>query len=330
MRRFAPALVLLFSLALPHVAVAQTAIGPGQETADLNDYIAKHEDDKGLGAAVAQAMQRLGRLEEEQKHEAAAAALWKKARHWFAKHHYAANGGPEAQVAAEATRRLLVPQFVVAADLRVRTTPQLAPEAAIAERTAELDSFLTFFIGKRPNPSPDAVRAGGLLAELDQVRSYGALAESRAAANAIAELAQHAAEQLAQLPIPEGLDAAQQTAQQAAVKLAIGELEGRAFTAIEAVWLAKPDTKDPGAMALRKHLTRLRPLRYPQLEESATDMVAVTDAQAKASKFATLGQASKDLSLRIRYFQQAVKLDPQNAQYLLLLQAAQKEAGQTP
>ncbi len=315
---------------LSHPARAQTAIGPGQETADLTDYIAKHEDDRGLGADVARAMQRLGHLEEEQKHVEAATALWKRARRWFEKHHYEKNGSPEAHLAAEATRRLLVPQCAIAADLRVRTTQQPTPEAAIAERAAELDSFLTFFIGKRPNPSPDAVRAGGLFHELDQVRSYGALSESRAAAITIAELAQRAVEQLAQLPIPEGLDAAQQTAQQAAVKLAIGELEGRAFTAIETAWLAKPDTKDAGAMALRKHLTRLRPLKYPQLEDAATDMVNVTDAQAKASHQAELAQATQNLVLKVRYLKKAVELDPQNQSYLTLLQAAQAAAAKAP
>ena len=137
MRRFSLLLLLSCALALPQLAAAQTAIGPGQETADLNDYIAKHEDDRGLGADVAAAMEKLGRLEEQQKHTAVATALWKKALRWFEKHHYEKNGSAEAHLAAKATRHLLEPQVAVAADLRVRTTPQATPEAAIAERTAE-------------------------------------------------------------------------------------------------------------------------------------------------------------------------------------------------
>lgn len=321
------ALSLCLSILAPHAVLAQAAIGPGQETADLNDYIAKHEDDRGLGADVARAMQRLGRLEEEQKHTEAATALWKRAKKWFDKHHFERNGGPEASVAAEATRRLLASQVLMASDLRVRQTPQATPEAAIAERAAELDSFLTLFIGKRAGTSADAVRQGGLFADLDAVRSYNAVAQTRLAALSVATLEERAAGYLATLPIPEGLDAAQQTAQQQAVKTAISELEGRAFQVIDAAWLAGPDVKNADALALRKHLTRLRPLKYPQLEEQATDMVAVTTAQAEASRYAGLAQKAEKIQLRIMYLQKAVKLDPQNPRYLELLQAAKAEAG---
>jgi hypothetical protein len=324
-----PLFALSLSLAViaPHVAHAQAAIGPGQETADLNDYIAKHEDDRGLGADVARAMQRLGRLEEEQKHTEAAAALWKRARKWFEKHHFERNGGPEAAVAAEGTRRLLAAQVLMAGDLRVRTTPQATPDAAVAERAAELDAFLTVYIGKRASSSPDAVRQGGLFADLDAVRGYNALAETRHAALTVATLEERAAGYLATLPIPEGLDAAQQTAQQQAVKTAIAELEGRAFSVLDAAWLAGPDVKNADALAVRKHLTRLRPLKYPQLETQATDMVEVTSAQAEASRYAGLAQKAEKIQLRIMYLQKAVKLDPQNPRYLELLQAAKAEAG---
>jgi hypothetical protein len=322
MQRQLLSICLLLLVLLPQAAWAQAAIGPGQEVADLNDYINAHEDNAALGSDVAKAMQRLGRLEEEQKHVEAATALWKRAKAWFARHRYAQNGGPEAALAAEATRRLLAVPVAVATDLQVRTTPQQAPQAAIAERAAELDGFLTLYIGKRASASAEAVRQGGLFAELDAVRAYGALAETRMAAQTIAKLEERAAGHLAQLPIPEGLDAAQQTAQQLAVKQAIGELEGRAFTAIEAAWLAKPDEKSAEALALRKHLTRLRPLKYAQLESSATDMVAVTDAQAEASKNASLAQKTEILVLKVKFLEKAVKLDPQNAQYLTLLQEA--------
>lgn len=317
------ALPLVLLLALPHVASAQTAIGPGQETADLTDYIAKHEDDRGLGADVARAMLRLGRLEEEQKHTEAAQALWKRAKHWFAKHHHDHNGGAEAQLAATATLHLLALPIAAAADLRVRSTPQPTPAAAIAERARELDEFLTQFLGKRTSASADAVRHGGLFHDLDAVRAYGHLAETRAAGLAIASLEERAAAHLAQLPIPEGLDAAEQTAQQAAVKQAIGDLEGRAFTAIEAAWLAGPDKKNADAMALRNHLTRLRPIKYPQLDEAANDMVNVTAAQAEASRKAGLAQKTDILVLKVKFLEQAVKLDPQNPSYLVLLQEAQ-------
>ena len=328
MRRLFLALVTLLVLAAPQLVSAQTAIGPGQETADLNDYLAKHEDDRGLGADVARAMQRLGRLEEEHMHAEAAAALWKRAKHWFEKHHYERNGSPEAHLAAEATRKLLSTSIAMASDLRVRMTPQPTPEAAVVERTAELDSFLTHFIGKRV--APEAVRQGGLFHELESVRSYGALSETRKAAMTIAELEERAAGYLAQLPIPEGLPPAEQTAQQAAVKAAIAELQGRAFTAIEAAWLAGPDKKVAEALALRKQLTRLRPLKYPQLEEAATDMVAVTADQAEASRLAGLAQATSIVALKVRFLTKAVQLDPQNPRYLELLQAAKGQAGQQP
>ncbi len=323
MQRQLLSLGLLFSVLVPQSVWAQAGIGPGQEVADLNDYINAHEDDRGLGADVAKAMQRLGRLEEEQKHVELATALWKRAKTWFAKHHFEKNGSPEAALAAEATRRLLAVQVSVAGDLQVRATPQQAPQTAIAERATELDGFLTTYIGKRASASADAVRQGGLFADLEAVRSYGALTETRASALTIATLEERAAGHLAQLPIPDGLDPAQQTAQQTAVKQAIGELEGRAFTAIEAAWLAKPDEKAVEALALRKHLTRLRPLKYPQLEASATDMVNVTQAQADASRMASNAQKAENLVLKVKYLEKAVKLDPQNPRYLELLQEAQ-------
>ena len=328
MQRLPLTLALLVVLAVPHVATAQAGIGPGQEVADLNAYIAAHEDDRGLGADVARAMERLGRLEDEQKHMESATAVWKRARHWFEKHHYERNGSPEAHLAAEATRRLLAPQVAMAGDLRVRTTPQSTPEAAVVERATELDEFLTHYLGKRATASADAVRQGGLFAELAAVHTYGALSETRAMAMTIAKLEEYAAGHLATLPIPDGLQPAEQTAQQAAVKQAIGDLEGRAFTAIEAAWLAGPDKKNADAMALRKHLTRLRPLKYPQLEEAATDMVNVTPAQAEASRLAGLAQKTENLVLRVKYLEKAVKLDPQNPNYLQLFQAAKLQAGQ--
>jgi hypothetical protein len=332
LRRFSLLLLLSCALALPHVAAAQTAIGPGQEAADLNDYIAKHEDDRGLGADVAAAMEKLGRLEEQQQHTAVATALWKRALHWFDKHHYEKNGSAEAHLAAKATRHLLEPQVATASDLRVRTTPQPTPEAAIAERTAELDSFLTHFIGKKPNPTPDAVRQGGLFQQLEAVRSYGALSETRASAKTIGDLAERAVSHLNTLPIPAGLTAEQQTAQQQAVKLAISELEGRAFSAIEAAWLVVPDKKNPEALALRNHLTRMRPLRYPQLEEAVTDQLNVTPEQAEASKYAGFAQKTDILTLKVLYLKKAVKLEPANPHYLELLHAAEEQAAkaQTP
>ncbi len=204
MQRQLLSLGLLFSVLVPQSVWAQAGIGPGQEVADLNDYINAHEDDRGLGADVAKAMQRLGRLEEEQKHVELATALWKRAKTWFAKHHFEKNGSPEAALAAEATRRLLAVQVSVAGDLQVRATPQQAPQAAIAERATELDGFLTTYIGKRASASADAVRQGGLFADLEAVRSYGALTETRASALTIATLEERAAGHLAQLPIPDG------------------------------------------------------------------------------------------------------------------------------
>ncbi len=328
MHRQLVAFGLFLLLVLPRVGAAQSGIGPGQEVADLTAYIAAHEDDRGLGGDVAKAMQRLGRLEEEQKHVAAATALWKRARHWFDKHHFERNGGPEAHLAAEATWRLLTQPIAVAADLSVRTTPQLPPPAAIAERNAELDAFLMQLIGPRAANSPDSVRQGGLFADLDAVRSFGALGETRRAALSVAALEERAAAHLARLPLSEGLQPVEQTAQQAAVRQAIGELEGRAFSSIETAWLAGPDKKNADAMALRKQLTRLRPLKYPQLEEAATDMVNVTPEQAEASRLAGLAQKAEKVQLRVLYLQKAVKLDPQNPRYLELLQAAKAEAGQ--
>ena len=328
---------LLLLLTLPLAAVAappppgSSAIGPGQETADLTAYIAAHENDLTQSAAVAAAMQRLSHLEEEQKHLDAAALIWRKARGWFERHHFLRNGTIEAQVAAEATRKLLTVQALAAADLRVRTSPQATPELAIAERTRELDEFMEQFLGKRPTAGgASAVRQGGLIGELDAVRSFGALPETRAAAAAIGDLTERATLYLAKLPIPEGLSPSQQTAQQSAVRDAIIELEGRAFAAIEPAWLQGPDVKVAAAMALRKHLTRLNQRKYPQLEDAVQDMVAVTPEQQEASRLVELAQKAEKAQLRVLYLQKAVKLDPQNPRYLELLQKAKAEIGTSP
>lgn len=317
------AIVVAMLVLVARVAMAE-GIGPGQESADLTAYLAAHAGDRSQSTDVAKAFARLARLEDEQKHTEALNALYKRVRTWFEQHNLEKNGGPEAAIAAEANRRLLDLPVAVAMDVQVRSTPGLAPDAAIAERTAELDGLLTQLIGSRPAGSPpDAARVGGLVGELDGVRAFAALPQTRLAAQSVAQIVERAAQSLGKLPIPEGLTAEAQTAQQTAVRQAVLALEARAFASVEAAWLAGPDKKDAVAMGLRRTLNRLKPLKYPQLEEEANDTLAVTPEQAEASRMASLAQKAEKCKLRVMYLQKAVKLDPQNPRYLELLQVAQ-------
>lgn len=323
--------MLVFSLLVqaPLAYAQASAIGPGQEAMDLNTFITDHENDRAQSAEVARAMLRLAQLEDTQKHTEAARTVWKKAKIWFEKHHLPAIGGPEAQIAAEATLRLLDAQVAAGMDLRVRTTPGLGPQQAVAERATELESFLTHLLGKRPvgQNNPEVPRVGGLIGELEAVKPYGVLKETRQAAQTAGQILEHAVQTLSQLPIPEGLTAEDQSAQQQVVKKAIDELNARSFAVVEAAWLAGPDKKDPLAAGLRKTLNRLKPLKYPQADDAVEDTLAVTPEQAEASRFATLAQATKVPQLRVKYLEKAVKLDPQNPRYLDMLHQAKTDAG---
>ena len=312
--------MLMAMLVLVARVASADGIGPGQETADLNTYLNGHENERAQSVDVARAFARLARLEDEQKHTDVLMTLYKRVRSWFDRHKYEKNGGAEAAIAAEATRRLLDAQVAVALDTQVRATPGLTPQEAVAERGTELDGFLTVLLGKAPVAG--GPRVGGLVAELDAVRGFGALAQSRLAAQTVAQVTERAAAHLRTLTIPEGLTAAEQTAQQALIRDAIAELDARAFASVEPVWLAGPDKKEPQAMALRRTLNRLKPLKYPQLDEEVNDTLAVTPEQAEASRMASLAQKAEKCALRVLYLQKAVKLDPQNASYLQLLQVA--------
>jgi hypothetical protein len=91
-----------------------------------------------------------------------------------------------------------------------------------------------------------------------------------------------------------------------------------------------PGQRDSVALEIRKQLSVIKPAEFPPLDQKTDEQLS--PQQQEASKLASLAQRSTNPSLKVKYLEKALALDPANAQLKEMLRAAiaERDGAQTP
>lgn len=312
----------------PAVPAAAPAPPAGARIAALQAQWKVWEKAKAIPAEALRVGLALGDLLVQAGDAKGAALAWQRTADAFARSGHAP-GSPEAAVAADALLRSAQPDAVRVLESHFVVRPGVAPGQRGADIALQVAPWADAVLGPAPKakatetPGP---RSGGLSDRLRRVADLRARPATWTAVLLLGRLLARPADDLRALAtdtwLPEERAAVDAVREQARVH------EDQGLILLETAWrqAEAEASKDPTALELRKELSRLRPQQFPLVGGASPDPDALTPQQQEASKLAGLAQQATKIGLRIMYLQKAVKLDPDNASFRQLLQAAEAAA----
>lgn len=167
-----------------------------------------------------------------------------------------------------------------------------------------------------------------MLDQLGQIFDYKADEISLQAALQLARIATQSAATVRGLKAADTWTPVETAALDAEIKQIAPDFEQRELFFLEPLYRRMENSGFKSALIadLRKELNHLRPKDYPLSDaQNASDVDQVTPEQAEASKAAGLAQGATNLTLKVKYLRKACKLDPKNARYQELLNAAEAD-----
>lgn len=294
-------------------AEAKAPAAIAADIALLEGVVRAKARDRSAAEEVARAYAKIAQLQEMKGDAKAAAESRERLLAWFDSQDLPRDGSPPAAIAAQARLALLEPAIRKELERRLVDGAKAQAEARkLLEAWHDSVAAALPLLGKPPKPG----KAPSLVDQLAKVADYKAPLPARQAGLEAGRLLMALSTQTA------ALGALEAEAQQALLVEQSKIYRDEAARVWELHWRQAdvPGQRDAVALEIRKQLSLIKPAEFPPLEQKGDEQLS--PQQQEASKLASLAQRSTNPSLKVKYLEKALALDPDNAQLKELLRAA--------